>query len=150
MQMPTWLLPSQWAFAAQSGQGGSTHSLSSPHARWSGQSEFVMHSENWLRQNDEMVHISFTYVCSHPDKDLPRDNWVCKYKCLGDCFLHIEHLRHSLDMVDLYILHLLHMQGDQGNHCHCCMQFQLKILKIYFTRIVGVVSCHTFMAAGCK
>ena len=45
MQMPKWLLPSQWAFAEQSGQGGSTHSLSSPHARWSGQSESVMHSE---------------------------------------------------------------------------------------------------------
>ena len=45
MQMPMWLLPSQWAFAAQSGQGRSTHSSSSPHARWSGQSESVMHSE---------------------------------------------------------------------------------------------------------
>ena len=165
MQIAMWLLPTQWAFAGQSGQGGSTHSSSSPHARWSGQSASVMHSERldvnakwwiqlikstlltiwiaafitWVTSANaymiasftlsicctvwtwwiytlfifstckviramwvsyafcklveekwciQMIKIGFTYVCSHPDKDLLWDNQYCRYKCLCDCFLY--------------------------------------------------------------
>ena len=65
MQMPTWMLPSQWAFAAQSGHGGATHSSSSPHARWSGQSELVVHGMTEINkisqvQSSKCKHLSLS------------------------------------------------------------------------------------------
>ena len=70
--------------------------------------------------------ISFTYFCSHPDKDLLRDNRCCKYKCLHDCFLHNEHWQHSQGRVDVHTLHFLHIRKNQHNLSLLCNFQHLK------------------------